>query len=89
MTTRHVLGLVWRNMLTSTNAASPKRTKEHGRKRVNAKLTEEQVLQILDLRERRGWSALRIAMKMKIKPSQAEGVYMRGCGMRTIALKQH
>lgn len=52
--------------------------------RVNAKLTEDQVREALDLRNRRGWSPQRIATKLKISRAAAEGVISGGCGARTL-----
>ena len=55
-------------------------------RRVNAQVTDQQVIEVLDLRERRGWSALRIARKLGIKESQAQGI-INGNGTRTVALR--
>ena len=84
----NVKPFIWKTTLAATNAAQPAREQRAGRARVNAKLTNEQVLEVLHLRDRRGWSAARIATKLKITPSQAAGVFDRGCGIRTVVLKQ-
>lgn len=55
-------------------------------KRVNAKLTDEQVLETLELHDKRGWSAGKIARKLGIMESQAQGI-INGNGTRTVALR--
>ena len=56
-------------------------------RRVNAKLTDEQVTEVLHLRERHGWSPLRIARKLGITEAQANGI-INGNGTRTVALRK-
>jgi len=51
--------------------------------RLNAKTTPEQVLEIMHLRERRGFSAQRIATKMNLPKSTVQSV-LNGNGARTI-----
>jgi len=51
--------------------------------RLNARTTPDQVREILDLRDRRGWSVARIASKMKLPTSTVQSV-INGNGARTI-----
>ena len=67
------------------NARPAPKVRSH---RKNAKLTEQQVLDILALREKRGWSPARIATKLKLTESQCGGVINQGLGTRTVFLKQ-
>lgn len=59
-----------------------------GRARCHAVLTPVQVMQILDLRECRGWSCRRIAMHLHLSFGQVQGVCYGGNGTRTIFLKR-
>ena len=56
-------------------------------RRVNAKLTDQQVIETIELHDKRGWSAGKIARKLGIRESQAQGV-INGNGTRTVALRQ-
>lgn len=88
MTKMHSILNTWMGT-TLANAKSPSarpvpKVRSH---RNNAKLTAEQVLAILDLREKRGWSPGRIATKLKLPESQCSGVIHRGLGTRTVYLQ--
>lgn len=63
----------------TSGKAKPERGHRH-----NAKTTPEQVKQILELRERRGWSPARIATKTKIPVTTVTSV-INGNGARTVA----
>lgn len=56
-------------------------------RRVNPKVTDQQVIDTLWLREIREWSALRISRKLGITQDQAQGI-INGNGTRTVALRQ-
>ena len=71
----------WGSRLSPIAVASPiKRRVYH---RATAKTTLEQVREILDIRNRRGWSAARIAVKMNLPASTVQSV-LNGCGSRTV-----
>jgi len=74
--------------LAAAKSPSARPAQKERSHRNNAKLTAEQVLAILDLREKRGWSPGRIATKLKLPESQCSGVIHRGLGTRTVYLQQ-
>ena len=63
--------------LTSARAKAP-----YGH-RLNATTTPEQVVQIMNLRERRGWSPQRIATKTGLPVTTVAGI-INGNGARTV-----
>ena len=67
----------------STTPLTNKKKDEAGRKRVNAKLTAEQVLEIARRREK-GRSAAEIANHMHLSPAAVAGVIYGGNGARTL-----
>lgn len=77
--------LVATQLASASGTARPAGHREYPRR--NAKVTPEQVLAVLDLQERRGGGAARIATKLKMPEHQVRGV-LNGNGTRTVALKR-
>lgn len=89
MTKMHSIINTWMGTtLAAAKSPSARPAQKERGHRNNAKLTAEQVLAILDLREKRGWSPGRIATKLKLPESQCSGVIHRGLGTRTVFLQQ-
>lgn len=79
------------NFITNTRTtmmgdAYARKSKARRHHRANAKTTDQQVLDILHLRERRGWSPARIATKLGLAKSCVQSV-INGNGTRTVLLK--
>lgn len=88
MTKMHSIINTWMGTtLAAAKSPSARPAQKERGHRNNAKLTAEQVLAILDLREKRGWSPGRIATKLKLPESQCSGVIHRGLGTRTVYLQ--
>lgn len=71
------------NHMVPTKSKAPPKAKGRGRKRVNAKLTPAQVLDILD-RRARGQTAMEITNRMKVSSASVHGVIYNGNGARTL-----
>ena len=65
--------------------AHKKKQKPHGaHRRCNAKLTPDQVKEIMDRRDRKGMSVTKIAQEMNLPHARVKGVVDGGCGTRTV-----
>lgn len=58
-----------------------------GRWRCHGKMTEAQVLEVVHLYEKHGWSCLRISRHLGIPLHWPEGVIYGGNGVRTVLIK--
>ena len=71
------------NHMAPNKQKAPPKAKGQGRKRVNAKLTPGQVLEVLD-RRARGQTAMEISNRMKVSNASVHGVIYNGNGARTL-----
>ena len=89
MTKMHSILNTWMGTtLAAAKSPSARPVRKERSHRKNAKMTEEQVMAVLELREKRGWSPQRIATKLNLPVTQCSGVIHRGLGTRTVYLQK-
>lgn len=81
MSSGGITGSAWGTRLSTTVNARPAKSATHHRARFTT--TPEQVKEVMYLRERRGWSAGRIATKTGLPVSTINSIFS-GNGARTV-----
>ena len=88
MTKMHSILNTWMGTtLAAAKSPSARPVRKERSHRKHAKMTEEQVMAVLELRDKRGWSPQRIATKLNLPVTQCNAVINMGVGTRTVYLK--